>query len=129
MDMKILVVDDMATMRKLIKHTLGKMGFTNIEDADDGTSAWTKLTHSFEDSDPFQLVLSDWNMPKMSGLELLKKVRNSADLQETPFIIITGEAKEGYLESAENAGVDNFMLKPVNDFELKEKILELFPED
>lgn len=126
LDIKILVVDDMSTMRKLIKYTLMKIGFTNVQDADDGATALPLIQSAHSSGQPFDIILSDWNMPKMTGIDLLKNVRAIPHFKTLPFIIITGEARDGYNEAAIAAGVNYFMLKPVGDEDLREKINTIF---
>ncbi|RUM87099.1 MAG: response regulator, partial [Thermodesulfatator sp.] len=93
---RVLVVDDFATMRKIIKNILTQLGFKNIIEADDGTTAWEILQ-----KEPVDLIISDWNMPKMNGLELLKKVRSDEKLKDIPFLMVTAEAqKENIIEAA-----------------------------
>ena len=120
-EMKILVVDDFATMRKIIKNILGQLGFKNIIEADDGTTAWEILQKESVD-----LIVSDWNMPKMSGLELLKKVRADERLKDTPFLMVTAEAqKENIIEAAKH-GVSQYIVKPFTPETLKEKLQKIF---
>lgn len=125
-DMKILVVDDMATMRKIIKNMLGQIGFTSITEADDGTTAWTKIEQAAEAGEPYQFIVSDWNMPQMSGLELLKKLRSADQYKALPFLMITAEAEQGNVVIAVKAGVSNFIVKPFSAQVLKEKIDKIF---
>ena len=94
-DIKILVVDDMATMRKIIKNMLSQIGFTNIQEADDGATAWPLIESAIKEGKPFEFIVSDWNMPQMSGLDLLKRVRETNGLEKLPFLMITAEAEQG----------------------------------
>ena len=125
-DMKILVVDDMATMRKIIKNMLGQIGFTNISEADDGSTGWVKIEEAIEAGDPYEFIVSDWNMPQMSGLDLLKKMREIDSLKDLPFLMITAEAEQGNVVIAVKAGVSNFIVKPFSAQVLKEKIDKIF---
>lgn len=125
-DMKIIVVDDMATMRKIIKNMLTQIGFTNIQEADDGATAWPLINQAKENGEPFEFILSDWNMPQLSGLELLKKVRTTPELEKTPFLMITAESEQGNVVVAVKAGVSNFIVKPFSAQVLKEKIDKIF---
>ena len=93
-DIKILVVDDMTTMRKIIKNMLGQIGFTNIAEADDGATAWPMMENAIKEGAPYEFIVSDWNMPQMSGLDLLKKVRATPGLEKLPFLMITAEAEQ-----------------------------------
>lgn len=125
-DMKIIVVDDMATMRKIIKNMLSQIGFTNIQEADDGATAWPLINQAKENGEPFEFILSDWNMPQLSGLELLKKIRSTPGLEKTPFLMITAESEQGNVVVAVKAGVSNFIVKPFSAQVLKEKIDKIF---
>lgn len=125
-DIKILVVDDMSTMRKIIKKMLSELGFTNITEADDGASAWPLIENAIKDGAPFEFIVSDWNMPKMSGLDLLKKVRATPGLEKLPFLMITAEAEQANVVEAVKAGVSNYILKPFKPVSLEEKIAKIF---
>lgn len=125
-DMKILVVDDMSTMRKIIKNMLTQVGFTNISEADDGASAWPLIQNSIKDGKPFEFIVSDWNMPQMTGLDLLKNIRATPGLEKLPFLMITAEAEQGNVVIAVKAGVSNFIVKPFSAQILKEKIDKIF---
>ncbi len=125
-DMKILVVDDMATMRKIIKNMLGQIGFENIAEADDGATAWPKIQDAIEAGDPYEFIVSDWNMPDMNGLDLLKNIRDIDSLKDLPFLMITAESEQGNVVIAVKAGVSNFIVKPFSAQVLKEKIDKIF---
>jgi len=125
-DIKILVVDDMSTMRKIIKNMLGQIGFTNIAEADDGATAWPMIENAIKEGTPYEFIVSDWNMPQMSGLDLLKKVRSTSGLEKLPFLMITAEAEQGNVVIAVKAGVSNFIVKPFSAAVLKEKIDKIF---
>jgi two-component system chemotaxis response regulator CheY len=113
----VLIVDDYATMRHILRGLLQQIGFTNIDDAADGTSALAKLREQ-----PFDLVISDWNMEPMSGLALLKEVRADNALKNLPFIMVTAESKVENVVAAKEAGVSNYIVKPFNADTLKKKI-------
>ena len=83
-DMKILIVDDMGTMRKIIKKMLGEIGFENLDEADDGAPAWEMIQKAHDDGEPFEFIVSDWNMPNMSGLDLLKNIREDDRFKRPP---------------------------------------------
>lgn len=117
MNMPILVVDDYATMVRIIKNLLGQLGFSNIDDASDGQAALAKLKEK-----PFGLVISDWNMEPMTGFELLREVRGDEKLKATPFIMVTAESKTENVIAAKKAGVNNYIVKPFNAQTLKMKI-------
>ena len=120
-NMKILVVDDFDTMRKIITNLLRQLGFKNITDADDGTTALAKLKEG-----KFDFISSDWNMPKMSGLELLKTVKGDADLKDVPFMMVTAEALKENIIAAIQAGANDYIVKPFNATTLEEKINKIF---
>jgi two-component system chemotaxis response regulator CheY len=113
----VLVVDDYSTMRRIIKNLLNQIGFTNIEEADNGAAAYDKMRGR-----KFGLVISDWNMEPMTGLELLKLVRADSLLKATPFIMVTAESKTENVVAAKAAGVSNYIVKPFNAETLKSKI-------
>jgi two-component system, chemotaxis family, chemotaxis protein CheY len=115
--MNVLVVDDYATMRRIIKNLLTQIGFSNIDEADNGASALQKMRER-----PFGLVISDWNMEPMTGLQLLKECRADAKLKATPFIMVTAESKTENVIAAKEAGVNNYIVKPFNADTLKKKI-------
>ena len=116
-NMQILIVDDYKTMLRIIRNLLKQLGFNNVDEAIDGSSALTKL----RDKD-FGLVISDWNMEPMSGLQLLKEVRADVKLKEIPFIMITAESKSENVIAAKEAGVSNYIVKPFNAATLKGKL-------
>ena len=116
-NIKVLVVDDFATMRRIVKGALKHLGFTNITEAEDGSMALQELK-----KEKFGLVLCDWNMPKMSGLDLLKIVRSDESLKDTPFIMVTAEGQKNNVVEAVQAGVSNYMIKPFTTEVMKEKI-------
>jgi two-component system chemotaxis response regulator CheY len=117
MNMRILIVDDFKTMIKVIESVLAQIGFKNVAEAASGTEALVKLR-----AEKFDLVLSDWNMEPMNGLELLKNVRADASLKHLPFILITAESKVENIVAAKQAGVNNYIIKPFNAVTLKEKL-------
>ena len=116
---KVLVVDDSAVMRQIIKNTLKQLGFGagNLTEAEDGAAGLKKLEENGVD-----LVISDWNMPKMTGIEFLKAVRGSATLKGTNFIMVTSEADKEKIMEAVQAGVNQYIVKPFNAKQLEEKI-------
>ena len=105
---------------------LKTLGLSNISSAFDGDMGWKMIREAYEQDDPFQLIISDWNMPKMTGLELLKAVRKDENLKETPFIMITGENAEGNVVIAVREGVNNFIAKPITKDILEFKIQKVF---
>ncbi len=116
-NMKILVVDDFSTMRRIIKNILREIGYNNVEEADDGTTALEKLRAS-----RFDFVVTDWNMPNMPGIELLKAIRSDAALKDTPVLMVTAEAAKENIVTAVQAGVNNYIVKPFTAAALKERI-------
>lgn len=116
-NMKILVVDDFSTMRRIIKNILKEIGYTNVEEADDGSTALEKLKAGNID-----FVVTDWNMPNMPGIELLKAIRQSPELKSTPVLMVTAEAAKENVITAVQAGVNNYIVKPFTAAALKERI-------
>lgn len=121
--MHILVVDDYSTMRRIIKNLLKQLGFDNVDEASDGGEAIKKLHEK-----PAGLVISDWNMEPMTGLELLKQVRANEKLKNTPFIMVTAESKPENVIAAKQAGVSNYIVKPFNAETLKTKMTSVIGE-
>jgi len=119
--MKILVVDDFSTMRRIIKNVLKQLGFENVEEAEDGGQAYSKLQNG-----SFEFVVSDWNMPNVDGLEMLKKIRADAQLKELPVLMVTAEAEKEKVIEAIKAGVNNYVVKPFTAEILKEKMDKIF---
>ncbi len=117
MGIPILIVDDYKTMLRIIRNLLKQLGFENVDEATDGTNALSKL----RDKD-YELIISDWNMEPMTGLQLLKEVRSDERMKGTPFIMITAESKSENVLSAKEAGVSNYIVKPFNAETLKSKI-------
>ncbi len=115
---KILVVDDMMTMRKIVKKTLTEMGFSVFEEAEDGQKAWAKLNEHLD----IGLIVSDWNMPNCTGLDFLKRVRSDTRFRQMPFMLLTAEGDMAQVREAITAGVDNYCLKPFTFDSLKEKL-------
>jgi two-component system chemotaxis response regulator CheY len=120
-NIKILVVDDFATMRRIIKNILTQLGYKNIIEADDGSTALTVLK-----SEKIGLIVSDWNMPKMTGLDLLKAVRADANTAGIPFIMVTAEAQQDNIILAVKAKVSQYIVKPFTAETLAEKLTKIF---
>lgn len=120
-DMKILIVDDFSTMRRILKGALKQMDLRNIIEAEDGNLALKTLKQ-----EKIDLILADWNMPNMNGLELLKAVRGDETLKEIPFIMITAEGQKDNVMEAVKAGVSNYLIKPFTPETLNEKIKKVF---
>ena len=116
--LKVLIVDDMMTMRKLVKKTMSTIGFSIFEEAEDGQKAWGKINENPD----IGLIVSDWNMPNCTGLELLKRVRSDSRFRKIPFILLTAEGEASQVTEAVAAGVDNYVLKPFTLEALTEKL-------
>jgi two-component system chemotaxis response regulator CheY len=121
--MSILVVDDYNTMIRIIRNLLKQIGFENVDDATDGSSALAKLREK-----SYGLVISDWNMAPMTGYELLREIRSDPALSATRFIMITAESKTDNVIAAKKAGVDNYIVKPFNAQTLQHKIQAIFSD-
>lgn len=120
-DMKILIVDDFSTMRRIIKNLLRDLGFNNTSEADDGQTALPMLK-----SGRFDFLVTDWNMPGMDGLALLKTVRSDEELCKMPVLMVTAEAKREQIVVAAEAGVNGYVVKPFTAATLQEKIEKIF---
>jgi two-component system chemotaxis response regulator CheY len=120
-NMKILIVDDFSTMRRIIKNLLRDLGFNNTDEADDGNTALPKLQGG-----DFDFLVTDWNMPGMQGIDLLKAVRADAKLANLPVLMVTAEAKKEQIVEAAQAGVNGYIVKPFTAATLKEKIDKIF---
>lgn len=123
LSMPVLVVDDYKTMIRIIRNLLKQLGFSDVDDATDGTEALGKMRQK-----KYGLVISDWNMEPMTGYELLKEVRTDEGLARTPFIMVTAESKTENVIAAKKAGVNNYIIKPFNAATLKSKIDAVFGE-
>ncbi len=119
--MKILVVDDFSTMRRIVKNLLKDVGFTNTVEADDGKTALPIL-----EAGGIDFLVTDWNMPGMTGIDLLKAVRSNPDLVDLPVLMVTAEAKREQIIMAAQAGVNGYVIKPFTAATLKEKIEKIF---
>lgn len=120
-DMKILVVDDFSTMRRIIKNLLRDLGFTNTDEADDGNTALPMLQ-----TGKYDFLVTDWNMPGMTGIDLLRNVRADDNLKTLPVLMVTAEAKRDQIVAAAQAGVNGYVVKPFTAAVLKEKIDKIF---
>lgn len=120
-NMKILVVDDFSTMRRIIKNLLKDLGFTNVQEADDGSTALPMLQQG-----DFDFVVTDWNMPGMQGIDLLRAIRADDNLKHTPVLMVTAEAKKEQIVAAAQAGVNGYVVKPFTAATLKEKLEKIF---
>lgn len=119
--MKILVVDDFSTMRRIVKNLLRELGFTNLDEADDGQTAWPKLK-----AGGYDFLVTDWNMPGMTGIDLLRTVRANPQTANMPVLLVTAESKREQIIEAAQAGVNGYIIKPFTAATLKEKIDKIF---
>ena len=117
LSMKILIVDDMVTMRRIVKNVLKQLGFSNIDEAENGQDGLQKLKSS-----KYDFVVSDWNMPVMTGIDMLRAIRADEQLKAIPVLMVTAEAQQKNLVEAVQAGVSNYIVKPFTAQGLKEKI-------
>jgi two-component system chemotaxis response regulator CheY len=120
-NMKFLVVDDFSTMRRIVRNLLKELGFTNVDEAEDGAVALSKLKGG-----NFEFVVSDWNMPNMTGIELLKAIRADAELKHLPVMMVTAEAKKENIIAAAQAGANGYVVKPFTAATLEEKLNKIF---
>ncbi len=120
-DLKFLVVDDFSTMRRIVKNVLQELGYTRIEEADDGKTALPMLQNG-----DFDFLITDWNMPGMQGIDLLKTVRADARLSTLPVLMLTAESKREQIVEAAQAGVNGYVIKPFTAATLKEKLDKIF---
>ncbi len=121
LNMKVLVVDDMASMRRILKNVLKKIGFKNIFEADDGFAALEEL-----EKNKIDLIISDWNMPQKTGIELLKDIRDSEKYKATPFLMVTAEGQKQNVIEAVQAGVSQYVVKPFTPEQIVEKLDIMF---
>ncbi|AST70532.1 two-component system response regulator [Kosakonia cowanii] len=120
-NLRFLVVDDFATMRRIVRNLLKDLGFNRVEEAEDGLDALNKLR-----DDAFDFVISDWNMPNMDGLQLLTEIRNDANLKTMPVLMVTAEAKKENIIAAAQAGASGYVVKPFTAATLEEKLNKIF---
>ena len=120
-DLKFLIVDDFSTMRRIVRNLLKELGFTNVEEAEDGAVALSKLRQG-----GFEVVVADWNMANMDGLTLLQAMRADAELKSLPFLMITAEAKKENIAAAVQAGASSCIAKPFTAATLQEKLDKIF---
>lgn len=120
-NLKFLVVDDFSTMRRIVRNLLKELGFANVDEAEDGVAALAKLRNS-----QFDFVISDWNMPNMTGIDLLINIRGDANLKSLPVLMITAEAKKENIVAAAQAGASGYIVKPFTAAVLEEKLNKIF---
>ncbi len=121
-NMRVLIVDDFATMRRIVKNIMTQLGFKNFIEADDGSVGWELLQ-----KEPVDFIVSDWNMPKMTGIDFLKQVRADDRFKDIPFLMVTAEAQKQNIIEAVKAKVSNYIVKPFTPETLGEKIEKIFP--
>jgi len=121
LNMKVLVVDDMVTMRRIVKNILKQLGFGNVDEAENGQEALQKMR-----ADTFGFVVSDWNMPVMTGIDMLRAIRADEKLKTIPVLMVTAEAQQSNLIEAVQAGVSNYIVKPFTAETMQEKIGKIF---
>lgn len=119
--MKIMVVDDMSTMRRIVRNVLKQLGFSNVEEAENGQDALGKLK-----TEPYGFVVSDWNMPVMTGIDMLRAIRADEALKHIPVLMVTAEAKKENIMEAVQAGVSNYIVKPFTAEALQDKMNKIF---
>ncbi|UXY14601.1 chemotaxis response regulator CheY [Chitiniphilus purpureus] len=120
-NMRFLVVDDFSTMRRIVRNLLKELGFSNVEEAEDGQVALHKLKNT-----PYDFVVTDWNMPNMTGIELLRAIRGDAQLKHLPVLMVTAEAKKENIIEAATAGASGYIVKPFTAATLDEKLKKIF---
>lgn len=120
-NLKFLVVDDFSTMRRIVRNLLKELGFTNVDEAEDGVIALQKLKNS-----GYDFVITDWNMPNMTGIDLLKNIRADAGLKALPVLMITAEAKKENIIEAAQSGASGYIVKPFTAAVLEEKLNKIF---
>lgn len=120
---RILVVDDMTTIRKIVKKALSELDYKNVVEARDGQEAWNTF---YAESQDFEFIISDWNMPIMTGIQFLEKVRADEKTKKIPFIFLTAESDVSQVKQAIETGADNYILKPFSTFDLKTKIEQTY---
>ena len=126
---KFLVVDDFSTMRKIVKKMLNELGYTNIIESDDGKNALAIVNEEWAKKDPIQFVVSDWNMPNMTGLEFLKAIRGHTDYKLMPFMLLTAESEQSQIIDAAKSGVSEYLIKPFTAASLKSKVERVYAKN
>ncbi|MEE8431664.1 MAG: response regulator [Candidatus Desulfatibia sp.] len=121
LNMKVLIVDDFATMRRILRNILKQIGFTNIAEADDGSTALKELK-----KEKYDLILCDWNMPEMPGIDLLNTMKSDDELKGIPFVMVTAEAQKDNIVGAVKAGVNSYIVKPFTAETISEKLKKVF---
>ena len=125
-NLRIIVVDDMITMRRILINMLTELGFKDITQAQDGDIAWKVIKEKTQYKTPIEFIVSDWNMPNMSGIELLRKVRSDEQMKNVPFLMVTAENENEKVKEAVTAGVTNLIVKPFTIDIFKTKLTQIF---
>jgi len=125
-DSRFIVVDDFATMRKIIKKVLTELGYSNIDEAEDGAKALPMIQEAAKSGKGYHCIISDWNMPNMQGIDLLKACKADGALKNTPFMLVTAEGEQKQIVEAAQAGVSDYVVKPFNAQTLKEKLQKVY---
>lgn len=123
---KFLIVDDFATMRKVVKKVLTELGYSDIHEAEDGKVALLAVQNASNSGAPFQCIISDWNMPNMTGLDFLKACKADPKLKDAPFMLVTAESEKEQIIEAAKSGVSEYVVKPFNAATLKEKLARVY---
>ena len=123
---KFLVVDDFSTMRKVVKKILAELGYTNVVEAVDGKNAYETLLDASKTVNPIEVVISDWQMPNLKGIELLEKCRKSEDFKDIPFMLVTAESEKDQIVQALKLNVSEYVIKPFSPAILKEKLTAVY---
>ncbi|MBT4761250.1 MAG: response regulator [Bdellovibrionaceae bacterium] len=121
-DTKILIVDDLKTIRSILTEILWKIGFTTIDEAENGKEALKKIQEAYEEGTPYGLIFCDWNMPEYTGIDLLNAKNSIPSIKDTPFIMVTIESERSYVLKAVTLGVDDFIVKPFDEVIILKKL-------
>jgi len=124
--MKILLVDNVPGMRGATKTMLSQVGFKNVKEVGDGEAAWKAIEEGIASNEKFEFIISEWTLPKMTGLELLRQVRENPAMAKVPFLLVTGDAEQTTIVTAIKAGASNFVVKPFSSQTIQEKIASIF---
>lgn len=125
-DSRFIVIDDFATMRKIVKKVLTELGYSSIDEAEDGAKALPMIQASVAEGKPYKCIISDWNMPNMQGIDLLKACKADPKLAGIPFVLVTAEGEQKQIIEAAKAGVSDYVVKPFNAQTLKEKLQKVY---
>ncbi len=123
---KFLIVDDVSTMRKIIKNILGDLGYTNLVEAVDGVNALEILNQNLKTDAPVQFIISDWNLPNMMGIDLLKQCKKTPEFKAPPFVLVTAESEQHQILESVKAGISDYIVKPFSFNKIKEKLEKVY---